>query len=285
MQRQIIAFKIEKVYQAVGAVVGQVLSQTVDMTENMAVHRAPVRRVFAGGRSTKRTLTMSELQAETPSLLRAMTATARKSAVREMRATGAGVPTFRIGTEVITHPNRANTWRASSIDRRVQSVPGTTFRLAHAYGDLIAVPKGVGNFELINPAAVFGLNKEGRRSLRKAKIAVRDNALRDIGRGALSIEPVFNTEHRMGIPRKEFAGVDVRLGGNLRASIHQVGPNFDGARVRFRIVAGGQRAPYAKFMEFGTRYVAAKPFLRPALKHAETRLPQRMRSALKQRFG
>jgi hypothetical protein len=285
MQRQIIVLKIKRIEEAVRGIAESVLLQTAQTAEDMAVHRAPVRRVFAGGSSTKHTLTMSELQAEMPSLLRAMSSSARKSAVREMRATGSAVPTFRIGTEVITHPNRANTWRASSLDRQVATKPGTTFRLGHAYGDLIAMPKGVGQFQLANVAAEYGLNKEGRRSLRQAQLAVRDGKIRDVGRGGLSVEPVFRTESFRGIPRKEFSGLDIRLGGNLRASIAARSVESDDRHIRYKVVAGGPRAPYAKFMEFGTRYVAAKPFLRPALKHAETRLPQRMRSALKQRFG
>src|SRR5512141_1801198 len=148
-QTTLIALNILRSYGAVGGVVNQVLSQAADMAEKMAVHRAPVRRVFKGGRATKRTLSISELRSEFPAFIRSLSPDQRVS-VRAGMKSGSNVPPFRIGTSVITHPNRRNTWRASSLDRQVSTTPGTTFKLGHAYGDLIAVPQAKGTFELAN---------------------------------------------------------------------------------------------------------------------------------------
>lgn len=70
------------------------------------------------------------------------------------------------------------------------------------------------------------------------------------------------------------------VGGKLRGSI-ELDDMTSGTHISWAVRAGGPTAPYAKFMEFGTRHAKAHPFLRPALKQVETSYSQRMRAGLR----
>jgi len=62
------------------------------------------------------------------------------------------------------------------------------------------------------------------------------------------------------------AGVPVAAinGGNLQASITK-GVSEKTSSVVGTIEAGGARAPYAQYLEFGTSKMPARPFMRPAI--------------------
>lgn len=70
------------------------------------------------------------------------------------------------------------------------------------------------------------------------------------------------------------------IGGNLKHSLRVVPAHAQVSGGHFRIagalVAGGERAPYARFVELGTSRAPAQPFLRPALHGAETLFRQRI---------
>jgi HK97 gp10 family phage protein len=53
------------------------------------------------------------------------------------------------------------------------------------------------------------------------------------------------------------------LGGNLKRSLRMTSKT-DAKGTYGEVVAGGVDAPYAKYVEFGTRHAMAQPFLRPA---------------------
>lgn len=62
-----------------------------------------------------------------------------------------------------------------------------------------------------------------------------------------------------------------QLGGALLRSIIPIKAT-PSRRPRFILQAGGEDAPYAKYVEFGTRHSKAQPFLRPALAQARGEL-------------
>lgn len=70
--------------------------------------------------------------------------------------------------------------------------------------------------------------------------------------------------------------------GQLRTSIHRT-DNARGGWVT--ILAGGEAAFYAGYIEFGTVKMAARPFLTPAARFAQEVLPDRIRAAVTQAFG
>jgi HK97 gp10 family phage protein len=280
--RRPVGFRLnwERIYSEIATPVIESLRIVGASTAAMAQNRAPVRKVFAVDshghrrRLTFRPLTMAELRAETPTFLKTLSADQRKS----LRMVD-GVPLSRIGqrTTVGRTTNRANTWRDTELDRQVTMRP--PFRVG-SHGQ--AVPTATTRFELANMLAQARLNKEGRRALREARLVEnpKTGALRDLGRGALQVHTLH--EEEVGGPIR---GYDIRLGGALRKSIHRSEAFASGdGKFTVLVVAGGRQAPYAKYMEFGTRHVAARPYLRPALKHAERQLPQQVGAALTRRF-
>lgn len=114
------------------------------------------------------------------------------------------------------------------------------------------------------------LTTRGRWEVRNA---IRRGSLLEIGPSILLNDP----EARR---KSEATAGQMTVGGRLRASI-EFEDRSSGDIIRKSIIAGGKSAPYAKFVEFGTRRSRAQPFLRPALKHAETIYPQKMRAAMR----
>lgn len=109
------------------------------------------------------------------------------------------------------------------------------------------------------------LNAEGRRSLRGAMITFDDKGrASDTGYGAISANSDGTYD----------------LGGTLRKSIKKT-YRFSSKYIEHRVEAGGGKASYAKYMEFGTRFVASRPFMRPALATAERGFKPRMHSAIR----
>lgn len=248
---------LELVEQAIVGVVRNTIAKQAKIGQDIAKAKAPVRRVFKGGRATPRTLSRLEMARITR---------------RMIRAEPTLVP-YKISNREIAHPNRKNTY-ARSWDLRELRSSGKEIRMSYDKTGR-TFPIEVDTFHLLNKwQEEHRLNKEGRRALRSAKIVEIDEATwRDRGRGAIHIEVDENN-----VPT-------YHLGGNLRASIVVRDDTGSGGDISYSIIAGGERAPYARFMEFGTRYVAARPFLRPALKHVEVRLADRVERDLRARLG
>lgn len=101
---------------------------------------------------------------------------------------------------------------------------------------------------------------------------IEGSALADI---AAHLEPVLEAALDDAAVRVRSEAQALAPGsGALRASIEIVA----GADpLTTRVVAG---APYAKFVEFGTRHVAARPFLHPALALEKPRLVAALSAAL-----
>lgn len=263
-QPKLLALRFEAIEAAVEDAVEIVVDRMATSAERIAVNRAPVRRVFQGGRATFRKLSVEELVAETPAFLRTLSPAQRKQ-IGTVKA--GSFPASRLGVRVQTHRNRANTWRNTEYDRQVV-IENATYRVGKGGK---AFPTS-GRLALFNKSAEYSLNAEGRRVLRKARFKEVNGSLVDVGRGGIWVDP--------GDPK------NMSLGGNLRKSVHKRPAVADSrGRIRASVVAGGPRAPYAKFMEFGTRYVAARPFLRPALKSVELSYSQRLQNEIRRKLG
>lgn len=65
--------------------------------------------------------------------------------------------------------------------------------------------------------------------------------------------------------QKEWAG---RKPGSLKNSIRRVNKEGSG---NIRVYAGNYRVYYARFIEYGTRKMSARPFLRPAFESIKTK--------------
>jgi len=68
-----------------------------------------------------------------------------------------------------------------------------------------------------------------------------------------------------------------REAGALKASIRVVRLHGDSKR-NVRIYAGSRKVFYARFVEYGTRKMKAKPYLRPALNASKGRIQDILRS-------
>ena len=94
----------------------------------------------------------------------------------------------------------------------------------------------------------------------------------------------LNTRGRFDTRTRRGQSAD-KIGGSLKKSIHvdPVRITTAGNRIRLvgKLVAGGERAPYARFVELGTAKAPAQPFLRPALHGAETVLRGRIEAEIK----
>lgn len=277
----LISLNFDRVVSIVAATARTVTYHQGHAAEEMARNRAPVRKVFQGGRDTFRKLSKGEILDEMGPYLRSMSAEQRQPMFAKY-GTGGRVSTYMNArgenVRVAIGRNRANLWRTTQNDRQVDTyAPGGGFRIG-SHGQ--AIPKDNSPLRLVGRNIEFGLNAEGRYILRNTKFRELDNGdLIAMGRGGLSISA--NRRAGGGV-----TSYDITLGGALRKSITSRSESYKGEEGMTRVVvAGGETAPYARFMEFGTRYVAARPFLRPALKHVEQHYAERMRNALHRAFG
>lgn len=232
------------------------VNQTSRIALAKAIGRAPVRKVFKGGRNSPssryHTLTDDELRAEARQLDTGQELTfANKATQRQYdaaRASGISIEDalvrIRRGTQVAPRQsNRANTTTGSF----PMTAGGATYRVSSVYRRGLKLDE---DNEPMRELAFSGA---------RASLSVRGRYELASGR---SISP------------------SGRLGGSLRESIHQERRDSKGI-VKTAIVAGGHEAPYARFVEFGTRHAPAQPFLRPALKEVEGNFPMTMRAELR----
>lgn len=247
------------------------LEDTITRGYDTAIAHVPVRRVFKGGRVRRRMLSVSELRDESEMFLRLFSPAQRKRLRTSMQ--GADYLPSRLGVKTVIHRARGTLWHQSEIARRVNLVDEETRSVPDPTSETerrTEVVRGTGR---LVPATPYlqpeHLNAEGRRALRGAQMEGPPRRLRDVGYGAVSQGTVITpmSSHRQ-----------LYIGGTLKHSIHMT-EDAQGFR---HIVAGGGDAYYAQYMEFGTRFVAARPFMRPALVAMERDFPRRLMRELNQ---
>jgi HK97 gp10 family phage protein len=275
-----VSFDAAMVYGAVLRRVDKVVNKAGRIALGSARERAPVRKIFKGGRqSAPRFYTLPEAKAELPAFLRSMGQNPNARA-RAGQMTKSEAMTQLLRTPISTSRNRANSWQRTG----TVSKPTAPYR-RRALDDLRQPRKDKdGNsifvtlrsieatrpgLRLFDRSAESELTSRGRYEL---KHALRRKSI-SFGQSAKA-EGSLHDE----VTGKPTPGSEGQLGGHLRKSIEMViASTADHPKVS--IVAGGDDAPYARFVEFGTRHAAAQPFLRPALKHVEGPYKAMMRDA------
>lgn len=254
----------DKVLAEINSVVVQVVDETTRAAYQVALAKVPVRKVFKGGRSHSRPLSIQELMGEHTQYLRSLSVAQQREHMARERL-GISSPFSvgaRYGTRTATARDRENLWHATSEHRLLTLSVNDQYRLA-------------------NPLMERRLNPRGRYELQNANRPVQTPA--DVMAGATHIPHALRRErHAVSID----AGGNLRLGGSLRSSLRiELRDDAKAGRVENAVSAGGRKAPYAHYVEFGTRHAPAQPFLRPALKHVERTYGDRMEKALRRRFG
>jgi HK97 gp10 family phage protein len=237
--------------------------------------KAPVRKVFRGGRQTVRFKTASEIGADramraalglAPEILAtpAALAAVKKSGRNPGKSTRIGGEEFGFA-RVVTHRNRANTFMPGGVLRR-EDTEHKGMRRKFVSDDLrLMNPKDATGTSLASPMAERELTARGRYELKSGRAVSEKTELRvDLQTGRLRLA---QTEQ-------------ARLGGSLRSSIRVEKANRGQFPIiKASVVAGGGKVTYAKYQELGTRHNPAHPFLRPALAGARDELPAQLRRA------
>lgn len=264
-----------------------------------AKDKAPVRKVFSGGRQTVRFKTAEEIEAGreirarlglAPEILATPEAIERVRAGRINPKSSRRIKGEEFGfARTVEHPgrlrrdrpgesapanrprnlrNRANTFADSQRARLVDplTVGAALVRLNRVRAERGEEPETT---RLISDTAEGRLTARGRYELKTQR--------------ALSARLVrVSLDLSTGEVRKKYAKGSLRIGGALRDSIHLEPASANQYPViKASVVAGGQDAPYAKFQELGTRHNPAHPFLRPALAPAKEELPDALRRSVR----
>lgn len=241
----------EALAQAVFDNAVKALGEGAILVEERAQHLAPVRHIFTGDRHTIRYKKASEIEAD-----------------RGLRA--------QLGLSVegsIDNP-RPRTVRTKSPLRRTDP----TNRWAGTYGSRPA-PKW--RERRLATARQHLADYQSEMAARKAG-AVPQKTVLD-RRGAYEVKTALAANFGKN-PRsaRSLRWGHAYVGGRLRGSIRALLPESSGDTAEAWVIAGGEEAPYAKYMEFGTRHAAAHPFLRPALAESRQEIVSRIAAAMKE---
>jgi HK97 gp10 family phage protein len=175
-----------------------------------------------------------------------------------------------------TSRNKANAWQLTGVaDHRHRALDDMAQPRKGEDGNFVftalrTVESTKDGLRLYDRSAESHLTARGRFEL---KNAVKRKSL-SLGQSAKADGSLYDRQS-IHLP----AGSEGQVGGNLRRSV-RFSEEGTGDEPQVSIVAGGKDAPYARFVEFGTRHAAAQPFLRPALKHVEEPYRQMMRTEL-----
>ena len=250
------------------------VNATAFNTMEIAKAKAPVRKVFRGGRQTVRFKTTGEIESDknlrarlglapeilaTPAKIAAVVASWRKP----KKGTTIGGKQFGLAT-VVTSRNRANAFFPGGV-LRAEDAEHKGMRRKFVAEDLRLLNRK-NEQRLMEPMAEHELTARGRYELKTGRAISEKNEVRvDLFTGKLRI---VQTERP-------------RLGGSLRSSIRveKADPGMYPI-IKASVVAGGGKVTYARYQELGTRHNPAHPFLRPALAHAKDELPAQVRRAL-----
>jgi HK97 gp10 family phage protein len=224
------------------------LGAGANIVETQAKHMAPVRHIFAGDRYTIRAKKASEIEADRT--IRAQLGLSiegsldnpRPKTVRTKSSLRYSDPTNRWAGTYGKRP--APQWRERRLAAAAQHLSDYTAEMAARKGG--EMPQ------------MTVLDKRGAYEVKRALAGGG-------GRSARSL--------RWG---------HAYVGGNLRNSIHALPATTSGGVAEVWVLAGGEEAPYAKYMEFGTRHAAAHPFLRPALAESKAEIVGRIAAAIKE---
>ena len=292
----------ERVRQQIIDAAVTAVNAEAENTAEIARDKAPVRKVFKGGRQTVRFKTAQEIERDrdlraqlglgpeilaTPERIAALRAAGRNPK-RGIRGPGnRGLPTgrgtleeYRLATTV-EHPGRRRR-DPLGVKPGAGPISMALYRnrrdhprnLANRPNKLIEPRRlSTGERALHDVGAQAQLTSRGRYELRTERAA--SQALRPV---AADINARTGEVVRIHYGRTGIA----RLGGGLRDSIRVERASAGQFPViKASVVAGGGEITYAKFQELGTRHNPAHPFLRPALAVAKGRLPDAVRRSLR----
>lgn len=246
----------EALYDAIEKAAGRGVNRTGVKALRIARHKAPVRKVFSGGRQTLRPLSAKEVRGAQVAFRAAFPQTKAFDLWEE-----------RGGNKAVQFRNQANTVYGRS-SKRTNTLAARQV-VEDPYGHHLKNPyyarslSARGRYELKTARAVFEPQEQTREE--RADFAA---AGRQSGREGGQFERLSVVEQ----PK-------LQLGGALRDSIELV-DDSEGEMVKVSVTAGNERVHYAKYVEFGTRHAPAQPFLRPAIKEVRGDLGPNVRAAL-----
>jgi HK97 gp10 family phage protein len=244
------------------------VNQTVDQAYAHAQQKVPVRKVFKGG--SRRFKTLPRLgQAEIDKGI--VVGTPQWERFQQIKA-AREITDLPKGTAHYLPSNRTQTNRPWA--NRYFPLPGSLSRQSRTGLTTGPVPKG---------------RKQLAQALDLRRRVVEGNAdaiaFLD-ARGRYELKRVGTTKNPSAIFPGDLGDRQVmRLGGRLKGEMdterasYGTGPRFEGAVT--------SKTPYAKYVEFGTRYAAAQPYLRPALDSVRNRFRENIIRTVKKagRFG
>jgi HK97 gp10 family phage protein len=255
----VVRLNTSRIYQKIESRVNSVVKAQGNAAEKIAKTKAPVRRIFKG-RFGPSSVTTFRVVPESSSIVRLspgqMIGHPGSSGFTPVEYSKAWEDNYARTNFIQSHWNRVTnkTYRASNTswnqtwDARLATLTNQKFDIQ---GRLVGADVS------LDPRFAKYLTTRGRYEVQNA-----------FARGSL-----------LDVTRTFEGKSEYTVGGKLRASI-VASDASSGTHVSFRVTAGGPSAPYAKFMEFGTRHAKAHSFLRPALKQIEVSYSQRMRKGL-----
>jgi hypothetical protein len=244
-------------------------------TRDRAHAKAPVRKVFSGGRQTVRFKTADEIDADRALRQRlglAPEILATSNAVGRVQAAG-------------LNPKRARSIRGeefgfartvTSRNRTARFEPGGKLRTEEPGRDAMGRRRFYSHdLRLLNPANFSELDQELAESRLTARGRYELASRRAIsGRISPRTDPSTGLINLVTTER-------ARLGGGLRGTIRIERATADTYPViKGSLVAGDEEHDYAKYQELGTRHNPAHPFVRPRLPEFREELPRQLTRAL-----
>lgn len=216
-----------------------------------AVRRAPVRKVFKGanhhgGRNQIRAVTKADVNFAGAS-----------SVGKQLASKGSAFTTTRRSKIHAENPfSRA--FHPDFLKARAEAIRGRLGEVPNAREVFVS---STGTFDLANV--------QGEKA--------KDKALSTRGRYELnSGRAVFSTTG--SFDRQSSREGRISLGGRLRKEITITPLKRSGSHMSVSVVSP---TPYAKYVEFGTRYAAAQPYMRPALAKVHAKFAAILRDQIK----
>jgi hypothetical protein len=263
------------------------VNYSADKTADRAREKAPVRKIFAGGRQTVRFKTAAEIDADRGLRARlglgpeiAATPANRAAIGRKFRNPGTGK------VETLTEKSFARTveheGRTHSVHRDVNGQHTDTSHTDHSRNTRNRA-NSFRNSQEDRLLDTLTIGREGRRNnlqprllsdSAEARLTARGRYELRSGRAFAARLKAISIDTETGKLKRHFAKGSERLGGTLRGTIHVEYASAEQYPViKASVVAGGEDAPYAIQQELGNRHNPAHPFLRPALAVAKDELP------------
>ena len=272
------------------------VNATADNTALRAKDKAPIRKVFAGGRQTVRFKTASEIEQGKEMRSRlglGAEVLAGPSGIARAKSMGfSPISSTRVGGSVrgfartIEAPGRVHTG-GSTVQSYVLSK-----QWSGRQGEIVNKPRKNIKPEshqdrprnLSNRANEFRATHDVRllNPLDYSKLLDSASESRLTAAGRYELASRRAVTHAAVSVATERSTVSARVGGSLRDSIRVERASADMfPDIKASVVAGGNGVDYAKFQELGTRHNPEHPFLRPSLMEARGELPAQLLRSLK----